>query len=59
MAAEKKVAGDTATPGKKPINVKFGINHVTNLIEQKKAALVVVAHDVDPIEVGVAICCVS
>lgn len=35
---------------KKPIVVKFGLNHVTTLIEQKAAKLVVIAHDVDPIE---------
>lgn len=38
---------------KKPIVVKYGINHVTYLIEQSKAQLVVVAHDVDPIELVV------
>jgi len=30
--------------------VKYGLNHVTYLIEQKKAKLVVIANDVDPIE---------
>lgn len=35
---------------KKPLFVKSGINHVTTLVEQKKAKLVVIAHDVDPIE---------
>jgi len=35
----------------KPYVVKYGINHVTGLIEQKKAQLVVIAHDVDPIEI--------
>lgn len=38
---------------KKPITVKYGINHITTLIEQKKAKLVVIAHDVDPIELVV------
>ena len=33
--------------------VKFGLNHVTTLIENKKAKLVVIAHDVDPIELVV------
>merc|ERR1712127_407878 len=28
----------------------FGLNHVTTLIEQKAAKLVVIAHDVEPIE---------
>ncbi|OIW08841.1 hypothetical protein TanjilG_16422 [Lupinus angustifolius] len=39
--------------GKKPIVVKYGLNHVTYLIEQNKAQLVVIAHDVDPIELVV------
>ncbi|KAI5397901.1 60S ribosomal protein L7a-1, variant 3, partial [Lathyrus oleraceus] len=38
---------------KKLINVKYGLNHVTYLIEQNKAQLVVIAHDVDPIELVV------
>ena len=49
--AQKKTEGGDATSKKKPITLKYGINHVTNLIEQKKATLVVIAHDVDPIEV--------
>ena len=51
-AAQKKADGEGISAGKKPITVKYGINHVTNLIEQKKAQLVVIAHDVDPIEVS-------
>jgi len=35
---------------KKPLIVKYGINHITGLIEDKKAQLVVIAHDVEPIE---------
>lgn len=56
-AAQKKLegGGDGVSAGKKPITVKYGINHVTNLIEQKKAQLVVIAHDVDPIEVRRAV----
>ncbi|CAH8304207.1 unnamed protein product [Eruca vesicaria subsp. sativa] len=38
---------------KKSIVVKYGLNHVTYLIEQNKAQLVVIAHDVDPIELVV------
>merc|ERR1712224_135367 len=34
----------------KPLVVKHGLNNVTRLIETKKAQLVVIAHDVDPIE---------
>merc|ERR1712230_90947 len=49
-AAEKTAAGGAAKD-KKPVSVKMGINHVTSLVEEKKAQLVVMAHDVDPIEV--------
>ncbi|KAE8697292.1 60S ribosomal protein L7a [Hibiscus syriacus] len=42
-----------APESKKPIVVKYGLNHVTYLIEQNKAQLVVIAHDVDPIELVV------
>ncbi|KAI3881852.1 hypothetical protein MKW92_023624 [Papaver armeniacum] len=38
---------------KKPIVVKYGLNHITYLIEQNKAQMVVIAHDVDPIELVV------
>jgi len=53
-AAEAKVKGEKpeASP-KPPPTVKMGINHVTTLVEQKKAQLVVIAHDVDPIEIVV------
>lgn len=33
--------------------IKFGLKHVTKLIEDKKASLVVIAHDVTPIELVV------
>merc|ERR1711990_1043178 len=48
--AAKMAAGDKSA-SKKPVCVKMGINHVTTLIEEKKAKLVVIAHDVDPIEI--------
>merc|ERR1712139_14363 len=48
--AEKVAAGDKSA-SKKPVCVKMGINHVTTLIEEKKASLVVIAHDVDPVEI--------
>lgn len=51
--AEAKEAGADPTPKKKPVYLKFGINHVTELVEQKKASLVVIAHDVDPLELVV------
>merc|ERR1712167_70501 len=50
--AEKMAAGDK-TASKKPTCVKMGINHVTTLVEEKKAQLVVIAHDVDPVEIVV------
>jgi len=37
----------------KPKVVKYGLNHIASLIESKKALLVVIAHDVDPIELVV------
>lgn len=37
----------------KPMVLKFGLNHITQLVEAKKAKLVVIAHDVDPIELVV------
>lgn len=49
--AEAKAKGKEAQPKKKPIFVRAGTNTVTKLIEQKKAQLVVIAHDVDPLEV--------
>mmetsp|Transcript_33841 Transcript_33841/g.24874 ORF Transcript_33841/g.24874 Transcript_33841/m.24874 type:complete len:263 (-) Transcript_33841:445-1233(-) len=45
------VAGKTASATSEPAaTLKFGLKHVTSLIEKKKAKLVVIAHDVDPIE---------
>jgi large subunit ribosomal protein L7Ae len=49
--AELKNAGkDPKKEGAKPTVLKFGLNHVTTLIEEKKAQLVVIAHDVEPME---------
>merc|ERR1712230_275730 len=49
--AEKVAAGEKVQGSKKPVCVKMGLNHVTTLVEEKKAKLVVIAHDVDPIEI--------
>mmetsp|Transcript_3170 Transcript_3170/g.6193 ORF Transcript_3170/g.6193 Transcript_3170/m.6193 type:complete len:206 (-) Transcript_3170:741-1358(-) len=49
--AEKKEQGEEDETKKKQIYIKFGLNHISKLCEQKKAQLVVIAHDVDPIEV--------
>ncbi|KAI5298990.1 60S ribosomal protein L8B, partial [Ascosphaera atra] len=38
---------------KKPYAVKYGLNHVVGLVENKKASLVLIANDVDPIELVV------
>jgi large subunit ribosomal protein L7Ae len=52
-AKPAKAAAAKSKDGKKPLFVKYGINHITTLIEEKKAKLVVIAHDVDPIELVV------
>ena len=49
--AAERAAGKPDTPTKRPLVVRTGINTVVSLVEQKKAQLVVIAHDVDPIEV--------
>jgi large subunit ribosomal protein L7Ae len=51
IAALKKGEQPPAVPT--PYFVKYGLNHVTSLVESKKAKLVVIAHDVDPIEIVV------
>jgi len=48
--AAAQAAGQAPPVTAKPNSVKFGLNHITTLIEQKKAKLVIIAHDVDPIE---------
>ncbi|TQS34578.1 hypothetical protein Golomagni_05031 [Golovinomyces magnicellulatus] len=42
--------GNNEDVSKKPYVVKYGLNHVVGLIENKKASLVIIANDVDPIE---------
>jgi len=46
LKAENKQPAET----KAPLALKYGLNNVTSLIEDKKARLVVIATDVDPIE---------
>jgi large subunit ribosomal protein L7Ae len=53
LAAAKEAGGEAQGGSKKPLYVKYGINHITKLCEDKKAQLVVIAHDVDPIELVV------
>lgn len=49
--AEERVKGKPDAATKRPPVVRSGINTVTCLVEKKKAQLVVIAHDVDPIEI--------
>lgn len=49
-AKAKAQADKKPLEGTKPILVKSGFNHVTDLIEAGRAKLVLIAHDVDPIE---------
>lgn len=51
--AENKTKDSTTKDSKKPLFVKYGLNHVVALVEAKKAQLVVIAADVDPIELVV------
>ena len=51
--AEKKAAGKGNIPTKRPPVLRAGVNTVTTLVENKKAQLLVIAHDVDPIELVV------
>lgn len=53
LRAEQRVEGKEDAPTKRPPVVRSGINTITSLIEQKKAQMVVIAHDVDPIEVKI------
>lgn len=48
--AAQKVENKKRDPSTKPYFLKTGLNHVTQLIESKRARFVVIAHDVDPIE---------
>jgi len=48
--ATAKAAGKADEPTSRPNVIRQGVNTVTTLIEQKKANLVVIAHDVDPVE---------
>jgi len=52
-AAEAKTKGETAPASTKKSVVEFGVNQVTTLIEQKRAKMVAIAHDVEPVELVV------
>merc|ERR1711879_744779 len=49
--SEAKAVGGADEPDKKPNLLSVGVNNVTVQVEKKKAQLVVIAHDVDPIEI--------
>ena len=49
--AQARAAGKTDEPTKRPFVLRQGVNDVTTLVEKKKAQLVIIAHDVDPVEV--------
>lgn len=49
--AEKRVAGKEDKATKRPPTIHSGVNRITTMIEQKKAQLVIIAHDVDPLEI--------
>ena len=48
---ENKEKKTQKTKTKKPNVIKYGVNHVTALVESNAAKLVVIAHDVDPLEI--------
>jgi len=48
--AEARAAGKEDAPTKRAAVVRQGVNDVTRLVEKKKAQLVMIANDVDPIE---------
>merc|ERR1712077_103285 len=49
LRAEARAEGKEDKPTKKKAVVHHGANTVVTLVEKKKAQLVVIAHDVDPI----------
>jgi len=49
--AQAKASGQDVTPSKRPPVIKHGANTVTTLVEQKKAQLVVIAADTEPLEI--------
>jgi len=49
-AEEQAKSGKPDRPTKRPTGIRSGMNAVTTLVEKKKAQLVIIAHDVEPIE---------
>eukprot|EP00817_Percolomonadidae_sp_ATCC50343_P005100 CAMPEP_0117424176 /NCGR_PEP_ID=MMETSP0758-20121206/4648_1 /TAXON_ID=63605 /ORGANISM="Percolomonas cosmopolitus, Strain AE-1 (ATCC 50343)" /LENGTH=178 /DNA_ID=CAMNT_0005207799 /DNA_START=230 /DNA_END=766 /DNA_ORIENTATION=+ len=54
-AAEKKAESGSTEATKAGVTLTHGVNQVVKMIERKKAQLVVIAHDVDPIDLVVYI----
>jgi large subunit ribosomal protein L7Ae len=50
LIAKARAGAEAKPETTKPKVIKYGLNHVTSLIERKKAKLVIIAHDVDPLE---------
>lgn len=48
--ARKREAGEGPSDGKRKIQMTYGIQDVTKVVESGRAKLVVIAHDVDPLE---------
>jgi len=51
--ASAVAAKENVATGPPPATLKYGLKHITTLVEQKKAKLVLIAHDVDPLELVV------
>merc|ERR1711928_213403 len=51
LRAEARAEGKEDKPTKRAPVVRHGVNSVVTLVEKKKAQLVVIANDVDPIEI--------
>jgi len=51
--AVERAEGGADKPTKRPLLLSSGVNTVTRMIEKKKAQLVVIAHDVEPVEIVV------
>jgi len=51
--AKARADGQPDAPSQRPATLASGINKIVNLVERKQAQLVVIAHDVDPVEVVV------
>merc|ERR1711997_1139727 len=51
--AKARAEGKADQPSARKAQLASGINKVVNLVERKQAQLVLIAHDVDPIEIVV------